>query len=110
MLIGDFNSDPSSLQGQILNNFAIVNNLSTLIYQPTRITSTSSSILDQCLTNFPYYVKESGVDPPVADNDHCSIFVKLHFKVDKSKCYTKTMWDFSKADIEICSVILTGIF
>ena len=98
LLIGDFNSDFNTLQGQRLSNFATVNNLSMLIYQPTRITNTTSSILDQCLTNFPNYVKESGVEPPIADNDHCSIYVKLHFKVKKSKCYSKTMWDFSTAN------------
>ena len=99
MLIGDFNSDFNTLQGQHLSDFSIVNNLSTLIFQPTRITNITSSILDQCLTNFPYYVKESGVEPPLADNDHCSIYVKLLFRVKKSKCYTKTMWDFSQANI-----------
>ena len=99
LLIGDFNSDFNTLQGQHLSDFSIVNNLSTLIFQPTRITNITSSILDQCLTNFPYYVKESGVEPPLADNDHCSIYVKLLFRVKKSKCYTKTMWDFSQVNI-----------
>ena len=79
-----------------MSNFAIVNNLSTLIYQPKRITSTTSTVLDQCLINFP----DSVVEPPLADNDHCSVYVKLHFQVKKSKCYNKTMWDFSKADTD----------
>ena len=83
-----------------MSNFATVNNFSTLIYQPTRVTSTTSSVLDQCLTNFPDSVKDSGVEPPLADNDHCSVYVKLHFQVKKSKCYTKTMWDFNKVDTE----------
>ena len=84
LLIGDFNFDFNTQQGQNLSNFVTVNNFSTLIYQPTQITSTTSSVLNQCLTNFLILLKTQ-------DNDHCSVYVKLHFQVKKSKCYTKTM-------------------
>ena len=67
LLIGDFKSEFNTQQGQHMSNFATVNNFSTLIHQPTRITSTTSSVLDQCLTNFPDSVKDSSVEPPFAE-------------------------------------------
>lgn len=53
MLLGDFNADPTSRQGTLLADLVQVNNLTFHIDKPTRITSHSSTILDQCITNFP---------------------------------------------------------
>ena len=100
LIIGDLNADFNSRQGHYLNSFAVENNLNVLIKEPTRITDTSSTVLDQCLTNFPNYIKTSGTEPPIANNDHCTIYVKLLFRTKKSKCYRKTMWNFNNVNLE----------
>lgn len=65
---------------------------------PTRITSNSSTILDQCMSNCPMFIRGAGVLPPLANNDHCTIHLKILFKVDPAKCYQRQVWDFSAAD------------
>ena len=49
IIIGDLNSDPNTNISRKLSTFANVNNLSLHINSPTRITSNSSTILDQCV-------------------------------------------------------------
>ena len=77
IIIGDLNSDPNTHTGDKLNTFASLNRLKMHINQPTRITDRSSSILDQCLSNCPLIIRTSGIIPPLANNDHCTIYVNL---------------------------------
>ena len=98
IIIGDLNSDPNTNLGRKLNTFASLNNLTQHINLPTRITSNSSTILDQCLSNCPMFIRGAGVLPPLANNDHCTIHLKVLFKADQSKCYKRQVWDFSAAD------------
>ena len=63
-LLGDFNCDmlaemPDNSTIQ-LRNIASVYDLTQVISQPTRITSTSVSLIDLCYTNFPDKVYVSG--------------------------------------------------
>jgi hypothetical protein len=98
MLIGDFNSDPQTRQGKHLSDFVLVNNLSTHIHQPTRITQRSASLLDQCISNFSKYIKETDVLAPVSSNDHCTIIVRCKFRTRAQKVYTRIMWNYKEAD------------
>jgi hypothetical protein len=54
MLLGDLNADPATLNGVYLKEFAFVNNLFVHINSPTCVTERTSTILDQCMSNFPY--------------------------------------------------------
>ena len=89
IIIGDLNSDPNTNFGQKLSTFANINNLSLHINLLTRITSNSSTILDQCMSNCPMFIRGAGVLPPLANNDHCTIHLKILFKVDPAKCYQR---------------------
>ena len=89
LIIGDLNADFNSQQGNHVNSFTVENSLNVLIKELTCITDTSSTVLYHCLTNFPNYIKTSGTEPPIANNDHCTIYVKLLFQTKKSKCYRK---------------------
>ena len=44
-------------------------------------------------------VSDSTVLPPLANNDHCTIHLKVLFKVDPPKCFRRQVWDFSAADV-----------
>ena len=70
-MIGDFNADPTSLAGGMLNLFCNTNNFEQLIGEPTRITEMSCSVLDQVVTNIGHFVKEARVDPPGSSSDYC---------------------------------------
>ncbi len=57
MLVGDLNADPLTNEGQKLKDFVFANNLTCHITQPTRISLTSQTTLDQIISNFPQMVK-----------------------------------------------------
>ena len=98
MIIGDLNADPLSTHGIKLNCLVESNNLTALIKEPTRVNSNSAKILDQIITNFPMFIKESGVRPPLISCDHNTIFVQCSFKVKRQASYIRIMWDFDNAD------------
>ena len=58
IMIGDFNADPTSPAGGMLNLFCNTNNFEQLIGEPTRITEMSRSVLDQVITNIGHFVKD----------------------------------------------------
>jgi hypothetical protein len=99
MIIGDLNADPTTLEGRKLALFAESNFLTQHITEPTRITQTSKTIVDQCLSNFPHIVNNPRVQQPVSTNDHSTIGLDLLFRHKKSKSYKRTMWQFDQCDI-----------
>ena len=99
-VLGDLNSDPNTIHGQRLINFCLRQNMCCLVDEPTRITSTSATVLDQIITNAPTFVKKVEVLPPVSTNDHCTVSAKLNFKIAKESAYTRLVWQYNKADDE----------
>ena len=57
----------------LLHQFATSNFLTIHVNQPTRITETSATVLDQFLSNIPNSFENIQVLPPLATNDHCTI-------------------------------------
>ena len=68
------------------------------INQTTRITDRSSSILDQCLSNCHLIIRTSGIIPPLVSNDHCTLYIKLTFKIKHPKPFRRHIWKFSEAN------------
>ena len=100
-MTGDLNAHPDTNEGQNLKTFAYKNNLTIHVDQPTRITDRASTILDQFITNIPDFVTSISVSPPVSSNDHCTIEMKLLFRVRKIRAYKRLMWDFKNADFDV---------
>ena len=98
ILSGDFNADPKTEAGHKLAEFATANNLMLHIHEPTRVTPNTSSVLDQFITNSPNFVLKAFVEPPVSNNDHCTIGLELKFSIHKKKSYKRLMWDFNGAN------------
>ena len=98
-LLGDLNADFNTVNGQRLAQLCIRQNLECLIEEPTRITPTSATILDQIITNAPNFVRNTEVSAPVSTNDHCTISVKLNFKVPHEPTYSRLIWQYERADI-----------
>ena len=94
ILSGDFNADPSTPNGIKLLSFVNINAFSFHINEPTRITETTSSILDQFVSNIPEYVYDNGVDPPLLTNDHCTISITLSFKISKMQPIERLIWQY----------------
>ena len=76
-------------------------NLYCMVKEPTRITETSATLLDQVLTNAPNFVSNIEIFPPISTNDHCTVSCELSFKLDKEQPYTRTVWQYSEADFDL---------
>ena len=98
IIIGDMNSHPQTRNGELLNDFAISNFLTLHVDQPTRITETTSSILDQLVSNIPHLIKDVTVHPPLCTNDHCTISANINFKLCKQESYERNIWNYNTAD------------
>ena len=97
ILTGDLNADPSSTNGPHLSRFADNNHLDILVHEPTRITETSSTILDQFLSNMSQCISDVTVHAPLSTNDHCTISLCVSFKVTRERCYTRRVWYYKRA-------------
>ena len=97
---GDLNSDPNSSAGPHLAGFANQNHLTIHVREPTRITETTATILDQFLSNLPYSFQDVCVLPPLSDNDHCTISGKILFKSVKKYTYQRRIWLYNKANFD----------
>ena len=56
-VLGDLNADLKTCNGNKLTQLCYEHNLQYLVNEPTRITTTSQTILDQILTNAPNFVR-----------------------------------------------------
>ena len=101
VLAGDFNADEhtQAANNSAMQRFSDANNLYLHVNEPTRITKSCASILDQFISNIPDFVKEVSVsNAPLLTNDHLSIYLTLQFKVCKQKAYDRHVWLYEKAD------------
>ena len=108
VLLGDFNDKctdwnlphVSSEVGNKLADMLIQNNLYQIITEPTHYSENSASLLDLIITDSPHMFLTSGVSPPLANLDHCTIYGTLDIKLHRSKAFKRTVWDFKSADKE----------
>lgn len=98
IILGDLNSDFTTVNGKKLLNFCISNNFLHHINESTRITDSTSSCLDQIISNIPNFVSKVFVDAPVSTNDHSTVGVKLKFNLVHDRAYNRTMWQYNQAD------------
>ena len=64
--------------GNKLLNLLLQNNLAQLISEPTRYCNNNTTLLDLLITDCPHMVLNSGVSPPLANLDHCTIDCTLN--------------------------------
>jgi len=100
-ILGDFNADFKTSNGNKLIRFCSEHNLHHLVNEPTRITANTQSTLDQILTNAPNFVSNIEVLPPVSTNDHCTIGAKLDFRIQSKTPYYRHIWLFHRADFDL---------
>jgi hypothetical protein len=83
-----------------VKELCVSGNLTCHINEPTRVTDLTESCLDQIITNMPNFVVDTNVFPPVSTNDHCTVSVKLRFKIHKEEPYYRHIWLYEKGDFE----------
>ena len=101
IILGDLNADFNTSDGRKLSDLTISFNLTCHVKEPTRITPTSSTCLDQIITNVPLFVKSITVSPrPVSTNDHLTVGVKLKLNVKCEEPYYRHIWLYANGDYD----------
>ena len=100
LLLGDLNADPSTPNGRKLRDLCNLHNLYCHIAEPTRITETSSTCIDQIISNVPHFISCTFVEPPVSTNDHNTVGANISFGVERDKAYYRWVYLYGRADYE----------
>ena len=98
VLLGDLNADFNTVHGRHLNDLCVNHSFTCHIQEPTRITATSKTCLDQIISNIPNLVTGCLVTPPVSNNDHCTVSIKLNMRIPKERCYKRQIWKYSEGN------------
>ncbi len=105
LITGDLNADPNSENGPLLQQFSLGNHMDIHINEPTRITETTATILDQFISNFPMYVVSTNILPPISTttstSDHCTIAIDLNFKTNPAPCFERHIWDYKNGNYDL---------
>lgn len=102
VLLGDFNVNMLELNANstkmILDSFIEPFSLKQLIEKPTRITKTSSTLIDLILVNKPENALFSSCCDAPGVSDHCFTYVAYSLKKEKFKPYKVTKRDFKNVN------------
>ena len=98
IILGDLNADSNTINGRHLRDVCINHNFICHIDEPTRITPTSQTCLDQIISNIPNLVTSCSVTPPISNNDHCTVSAQINFKIPKEQCYKRHIWQYKQGD------------
>ena len=110
ILTGDLNADFHTRPGELLKLFSYSNNLTIHILEPTRITPTTATVLDQMLSNVPSLISQVEVLDPISNCDHCPVRLTLSFKqkFNKPHAFKRHVWDYKRANAEEFRSLLRG--
>ena len=104
VIMGDMNVDflkPESPPFKFFNSYVTEPfALTQVIDEPTRITASSSTLIDLMLTSNPENVKTHGVVDTPGISDHCLIFMAYSVKKPKFKAKMVTKRDFRNFDAD----------
>ena len=106
LLLGDLNADFGTNNGKKLLELCALHNLLCHIKDPTRITSETSSCLDQIISNIPNFVSSVNVEPPISTNDHHIISANLRFHIKPDLPYYRRIWLYDQGNYEGFSMAL----
>lgn len=99
-ITGDLNADPRTDHGNRLRFFSVSNNLHIHVDEPTRITETTATILDQFISSDSMHdaVQDIEILCPLANCDHSPVLATLRFVNKKSKSFSRLIWKYDQAD------------
>ncbi len=73
--------------------------MKNVIVSPTRITDTTSTLIDPILVNQDQHILKCGVlDVPSDISDHKITFAIIPFEINSDVSYTRSVWNFKRAD------------
>ena len=100
IVTGDFNENILREMSANIQHIELINDLTQIIKEPTRITPNSSTLIDLIFVSSADTVLDSGVLDPVC-SDHCPVFVTLKEPIkSKSTIYKRKVYDYNLAEID----------
>ena len=113
LLIGDFNVDflcSSSLYYKLLSVVSSFN-LTQIVTEPTRISKTTSTLIDLIFVSSLVEVKLCSTIPPLANADHLGLHlvVATSLRAKKPKPVTRKIWRYAFADFDQAMELLDAI-
>ena len=109
LVLGDLNADFGTVNGDRLNKISHAYCLSIHNHEPTRITPTSSSVLDQCISMFNSSVISTNVMAPISNTDHSTLCINLKLSKQKQYSYERIMWDFKNSNYDMFRMLLSEV-
>lgn len=102
IIIGDLNVDLLSIpQTHVIHDIMSNGNLVNNINEPTRVTNTSSTLIDLVLSTPIVKVHESGVlNVDSSVSDHKAIYISLSIDIELNRAYERNIWVYKDADFE----------
>ncbi len=79
------------------------------LHQPTRVTSTCSSLIDHVYANHPNLVSALSVGSPLSTSNHLSVCLHLSVISKLPKSPMCELWFYNKADFESIAEILDSL-
>ena len=76
------------------------NHLTKHINEPTRITETTRSELDQIISNCDNMISNISVTTPVSYNDHHTVSGIIKCKIRRAKAYQRLVWQYGLANFD----------
>ena len=101
ILIGDFNQNMlEESKSKHIREILNILNFNQIIDSPTRITQTSSTLIDLALTSASLTCTEKGVLDPFC-SDHWPIFLSTSFVQVQKPCYSRKIWTYNRGDYNL---------
>ena len=96
IIMGDLNENLLNINNINLRNILLLNNLENIIVEPTRITPTSSTLIDPVIV---YNNIVSGcLDIENRISDHKATFIYLESNLKNNACISRKVWFYYRAN------------
>ena len=109
IIVGDINEDQLNAKYNKLKQIITLNNLTNIIIEPTRVTPTSSTLIDPILTSDTVEILNSGVtDVPPHISDHRFTYAYVHFPYNFQNCTKRKVWLYKKGNFILLNEMIAN--
>ncbi|MCG7883380.1 MAG: hypothetical protein JAY96_17510 [Candidatus Thiodiazotropha endolucinida] len=108
VIVGDINEDQLNVNNRHLKDIQLLNNIKNIITDPTRVTATTSTLIDPVLLSQQIQPLDSGVlVVPDTISDHRATYVFISFIHESSTTYKRKVWLYKRANFENLNEMIT---
>ncbi len=95
IVVGDVNEDQLNDHNHKLKDILLTNAMKNIIVSPTRVTETTSTLLDPIIVDQEQCILKCGVlDVPSHISDHKITFAIIPSDINSNTSYKRSVWNF----------------